>query len=312
MSMLDQLSRPMNRQQRRQMERACRKVAAGAAERRAPVSSTSTPAASGPSPSPDERAAKFALIESFDGFAGLRDGLKRVAARDKNWAGIPMPLDDQRLVIEPRFPSAKELMAMGKAAAEEATASAKYEREHPGEKVRQVFYSRHKRCDVVIFERDGKIDWGLIPRAHHFRHDIQTLGASIAWGIEQESNALQLLGTMIRHHQLKQYLLTGMFLETSKRSGLTYMFRKLKPTVVIDTRQRPVYQIGATEVEPNDGLSIVCALCLHPVGYYQGSWAGALCPTDDVIAHLLLMRADEPLYWRQANQHAAWTPEAGL
>jgi hypothetical protein len=37
-----------------------------------------------------------------------------------------------------------------------------------------------------------------------------------------------------------------------------------------------------------------------------------MCPTDDVIAHLMLMRGDEAMFWRRCNQHAAHLPEAGL
>lgn len=40
--------------------------------------------------------------------------------------------------------------------------------------------------------------------------------------------------------------------------------------------------------------------------------AGAMCPTDDVIAHLSLMRGDEKMFWRRCNQHPAYRPEAGL
>src|SRR3546814_10910453 len=42
-----------------------------------------------------------------------------------------------------------------------------------------------------------------------------------------------------------------------------------------------------------DEMRWLCALCLHPIGYYENSWAGAMCPTDDVIAHLMLMRRSE-------------------
>lgn len=47
-------------------------------------------------------------------------------------------------------------------------------------------------------------------------------------------------------------------------------------------------------------------------GNYGGTHAGAMCPTDDVLAHLLLMRGDERLFWSRANQHPANRPEAGL
>jgi hypothetical protein len=93
--------------------------------------------------------------------------------------------------------------------------------------------------------------------------------------------------------------LTGMFLETSKRSAVTYLFRRLRPTVAIGRNK-------------DGGGNIMAALCLHPIAYYAGSWAGAMCPTDDVLAHYCLMRGDEKMFWRRANQHAAFRPEAGL
>jgi hypothetical protein len=51
---------------------------------------------------------------------------------------------------------------------------------------------------------------------------------------------------------------------------------------------------------------------MHPIGYYRGTWAGAMAPTDDVIAHLMMMRADEHMYWRRAKQHPAWDPLCGV
>jgi hypothetical protein len=31
-----------------------------------------------------------------------------------------------------------------------------------------------------------------------------------------------------------------------------------------------------------------------------------------VVAHLMLMRGDEHLFWRKANQHPPYQPEAGM
>ena len=59
-------------------------------------------------------------------------------------------------------------------------------------------------------------------------------------------------------------------------------------------------------------MKILACLCMHPIAYYAGSWAGAMCPTDDVIAHLSLMRADEHMFWKRSNQHPPYRPEAGL
>lgn len=168
-------------------------------------------------------------------------------------------------------------------------------------RVRNRFYSRRWRADISIIERDGKITGHWEPAFHHIGHDLSTMGASVAWGLEQEQRALALLGTMIRHHAMKHYVLTGMFLERSPRSGVTYIFRRLKPTVAIaPTRD---------ELEP---CRILASLCMHPIAYYAGSWAGAMCPTDDVIAHLTLMRGDEHRFWKVCSQHPPYRPEAGL
>lgn len=133
---------------------------------------------------------------------------------------------------------------------------------------------------------------------HGFTRVLRTLGCQPAWGLEQESNAVRLLGSLVSHHQFKQYMLTGMFLETSKRSGVQYVFRRLRPTVALR--------------HENESVRVLACLCMHPLGYYDESWAGAMCPTDDVVAHLTMMRGDEPTFWRRSTQHPAWHPGAGL
>lgn len=214
------------------------------------------------------------------------------------WAGIPMPLEGERLVVEPTYPYAEALMAMCGGDAEERDDD---EPDLVGAKVRNTFWSAHKRSDVIIFERtDGRIDWSIQPGANHLGMDLRTLGCAEAWGVEQESAALQLLGTLLEHRRFKQYLMTGSFIETSQRSKVVYLFRRLKPTVAI-----------ACDHAKNS-TRIMCALCAHPIAHYAGSWAGAMTPTDDVVAHLMLMRGDEAMFWRRANQHPAWRPEAGL
>ena len=109
---------------------------------------------------------------------------------------------------------------------------------------------------------------------------------------------MQTLGTMLQHRAFKHYLLTGMFLETSARSGVTYLFRRLRPTIAITTK--------------TGDARVLATLCMHPIGYYEETWAGAMTPTDDVIAHLALMRGDERLFWSRCNQHPAWAPQSGI
>jgi hypothetical protein len=167
--------------------------------------------------------------------------------------------------------------------------------------LRSTFWSTLRRVEVVIFEEaDGSITKSYIPGVHNLEKQLRTLGCADAWGIEQESSAVQTLGTLVSHRQFKQYMLTGSFMERSRRTGLHYLFRRLRPTAVID--------VDADA----DKSRVRCTLCLHPIGYYANSWAGSMCPTDDVIAHLMMMRGDEPMFWRKANQHPPHRPEAGL
>lgn len=233
----------------------------------------------------------FSLLEDLDGYSAVRNGLRRVADRNCDWAGIPMPIDGQRLVIEPTFPNGQQLAEIGAEPADALPDDVHY---------RNSWWSRRLRAEIYIWEEGGKVLHAILP-THPLSFMLGALGCSVAWGIEQEARATQLLGTLVRHNQFKQYLLTGMFLETSKRSGLTYLFRRLRPTVVIDAR-----------VNERDRSRILCALCMHPIAYYRDTFAGAMTPTDDVVAHLMLMRGDEPMFWRRSSQHRADRPEAAL
>jgi len=231
-------------------------------------------------------------LEAVDGFAPLRNGLRRIAAERGDWAGIPMPLAGMPLVIEPKFPNAAGLAGIGR------PEEAKEEPLPTDAKLRNEFYSLVRKTTIVIWEEGGKIHWGKYHGRHRLEMALSTLGAADAWGIEQEANAVQMLGTLVRHRQFKQYMLTGSFTETSHRSGVTYIFRRLRPTIAITMRgEKP---------------RILAALCLHPIAFYEGSWAGAMTPTDDVVAMLVLMRGDEHMLWKRANQHPSWAPEAGL
>lgn len=237
----------------------------------------------------------YELLDRVDGYSALRNGLRRVAEDRDEWSGIPMPLEAAHLVIEPTYPKAAELMAIGGSDTDPPPGT------EPQAKVRvrNSFWSMHRRSEVVVYEKpDGKVTYGLVPGFHHLDQLLRTLGCSDAWGIEQEKNALDLLGTLIRHRAFKQYLLTGSFLESSKRSGVTYFFRKLRPTIAMH--------------DVNGYMRVMCALCMHPLAYYEDSWAGAMTPTDDVIAHLMLMRGDEAMFWRRCSQHPAWRPQAGI
>jgi len=237
------------------------------------------------------RDAHVAKVEPFDKFAPVRNKIRDLSALGNEYAGVPMPIDGEELIVEPSYRFAS---VFNKPAPEDNGLTA-------GEKIRNTFWSHRHRCTVYVIERaDGRVESALVRPVHRAMMELRTMGCSVAWGIEQEHNALQLLATLLPHRKFKEYLLTGLIIETSRRSGVSYIFRKLRPTLALKANAN------------NDDMTILAALCMHPIAYYQDSWAGAMCPTDDVIAHLQMVRADEHMFWRRANQHPPHRPEAGL
>lgn len=263
-----------------------------AARRAAGAGSESQPVALEASPSAAPRAAEFdlrALVpDKYDDHFRTRLQLGAIARKAGEWAGIPMSLENERLVVHPSYRWAHII-----------------EKPPPGKgsgtlKVRNFFWSKRFRVYVHVCEReDGKcVAIPALGTGNTVDMELRTMGCSCVWGLEQESTALKLLSTLVEPHKMELYLLTGQFLETSRRSGVTYLFRKLRPTVAMK--------------EIKGSMSILACLCLHPIGYYNESWAGAMCPTDDVIAHLMLMRGDEHRYWKDANQIPAGRPTSGI
>ena len=170
--------------------------------------------------------------------------------------------------------------------------------DEPDRRMTQFWSWRWGRDVFICDDDDGNRTWGMVNPFNRLTYDISTLGASVAWSLTAEQKACEKLAQLIKPNAWKAYMLTGTFLETSERSRVTYMFRRLKPTVAMS---------GST-----GEMRVLCALCLHPIGYYAGSWAGCMVPTDDVIAHLLLMRGDEHMFWKRSNQHPAHRKESGL
>ena len=127
---------------------------------------------------------------------------------------------------------------------------------------------------------------------------LRTLEASTAWSVRAECMAMLRLKTLVKPSAFRAYLLTGSFMETSRRSQVTYVFRKGRPTLAL----------GAY----GDFRPVLAALCSHPIGFYTRTYAGSMVPTDDVIAHLITMRGDERKYWSKCSQHPVNSPEAGI
>lgn len=117
--------------------------------------------------------------------------------------------------------------------------------------------------------------------------------ATHAHTVTAEKKAMRKLRKHLDATQWRSYTLTGMFTELSKRSGVYYIFRKVAPTIAC----RIVGSKNGVLIKP------FLTLCMHPVGYTAFSGTGCMCPTDDVISHLLLMRSDEHLYWKKATHH---------
>lgn len=231
-----------------------------------------------------------AVVEARDACADARRKVRLIADHADEYAGIPLALDGEELIVEPTYRFAP-VFEPKPVEAEEC---------EPDEPLLRSSFRMSGR-DVYIFARgDGRVVAHMVAphRQNVVMLQLRTMGVSAAWGIEQEANAIQLLATLLPHGKFRQYMLAGAFLETSRRSGVTYMFRKLRPTLALR-------QEGTT-------LRVLAALCQHPVAFYARTYAGAMCPTDDVIAHLQLARADECMLWRRSNQHAADSPEAGL
>lgn len=225
----------------------------------------------------------------------IRQGLARYSRHKGEWAGVPMPVEGMRMVIHPSYPFATGLgdVFMPKEEAGEGDALGS-----PDAEVRNVFLSARYGCYVSVCREKSEY-FVVFSRKNTGPMLMNTLGAARAWDFEAELRAMETLKRHVTEWQYQLYVMTGMFLESSHKSGVIYLFRRLKPTVAMS---------GKGE----EGVRILCAMCSHGIGYYADSFAGALVPTDDVISHLLLMRSDEHFFWRISNQHAAWAPEAAL
>lgn len=245
----------------------------------------------------------------------LKKIMQDIAEQRGDWAGYPVPVDNLKLNLAPSFPypqlngmtnseePKQNLHQIFQSLSEDEilkyTALLREESEY---KYINSWYSYKYGYEVVIErnERTGKTRHSILTSTAGKRltFALNSLGASQAWDIEPELRAMHTLSTLVREHTFKHYMLTGGFLETSKRSGVTYYFRKLRPTIAMKC--------------DDQGTRILTVLCLHPIGYYSDSFAGCMVPTDDVIAHLQLMRGDEHKFWAKANHHNPHSPTSGI
>jgi hypothetical protein len=142
--------------------------------------------------------------------------------------------------------------------------------------------------------------WMAGTRMRKFMDTI--LMRSGAQSAERELKAMESLKKRIGTGPWDSYVLNGAFAERSPRSDLHYIFRKGLPTMVLSYHGK---------YEEQGGRVLAC-LCLHPLGYYFGTYCGLMCPTDEVICHLLMMRGDEHKYWASCGQWPAFDVRSGL
>lgn len=229
-------------------------------------------------------------------WGSIRRALNRMATDGGVWAGAPVPIETAKLVVEKRYPyQGLNGVSFGDLRSKEP------EHEPKSEQSTETYTTINSwttiRRDVTIIEVTDstgkrtreKIILPIDRPGQSVDAIFKCMDVAMhAWTVDAEFKALELLATLIKPHLFDAYMLTGAFMETSKRSKVTYLFRKLRPTLALSNK------LGH--------LRVLCGLCLHPVGYYQGTFAGCMVPTDDVIAHLMMMRGDEHKFWGMANQ----------
>lgn len=220
------------------------------------------------------------------------------------WAGYPVPAGNARLTLANGHPLKGEfekLSLFGTNSAGEA-----FDDEDDGWRIVNQWRCLQRGGWVVICrnEKTGERDWFIDPTrggaGRRLRFQLDTMGVAYdAWDTAAELEAMRKLSGLISARAFRAYVCAGAFIETSPRSRVQYVFRKLRPTLALGTDA--------------DGMSkVLAALCLHPVGYYEQTFAGSMTPTDDVIAHLMLMRADERGFWAKANHHEMHEAESGI
>jgi hypothetical protein len=255
--------------------------------------------------------------------ADSRAMFDRLSDHIGEWQGVPVPLDedDMPLRLHEKHPLREifnaapriEILVGGPDDDErfEALSDAVGHAFSRDERIVNRWYDASHNRDVIIFKRGDGTAFALAPpRAPNSSMDrlelwVRTMIASDAWDVEAEMKAMGKLGELLNPRQRRSYLLTGSFMETSEKSGLSYIFRRLRPTIVLTPREK-------WWGKQTGNMRCLAVLCMHPIGYYDKTWAGCMVPTDDVIAHLLTCRGDEAYFWRKANQHDPASPEAGL
>ena len=222
--------------------------------------------------------------------------------KHRDWSGLPLPVPGLDLVLEPRYKHKGLSEFRWKECYDEDGVCHAVEEEPPSPPseftILNCWWSDKLQATIKVVRNKEGCAQARCLLENRLSFTLRTLAAAEVWPIEAEQKAQERLASLIPENLFKLYLLTGHFHEVSKRSQLTYLFRRGRPTIVLR--------------ETDDWTHMLCALCLHPIGYYGDTWAGVMCPTDEVIAHLLMMRGSEEKFWANANQHPLDHPAAGM
>jgi len=221
---------------------------------------------------------------------------------EKGWSGLPIPVVGLKLILEPRYKHKAIAEFRWKEFYDDDGTRHEIPEEQSPEPseftwINSWWNSRYQLTVIVLRDKAGRARFN-ISTEDRLSMTIRTIEAAAVWPVEAEQKAQRKLESLIPAESYELYMLTGHFPELSKRSQVTYLFRKGRPTIALRQNE--------------EGASVLCALCLHPIGYYDKTWAGVMCPTDEVIAHLLMMRGSEEKFWANANQHSVEHPAAGI
>ena len=175
-------------------------------------------------------------------------------------------------------------------------------RNAPSEKIRRVRLSKGQQTGKLRARVSSKSVFG---------ESLGLLVGSILTSagsnsVDAELTAHKQLLTVLSKAQIASYILCGSFIEESTRSGVTYIFRKGRPTIAIRAVTRKEGTVTTTD------FVFLAALCCHPGGYFEDTFVGVLPPSDEVYANLLLLRADEHGYWKRSIQHPIHHPQSGV
>ena len=216
--------------------------------------------------------------------------INRLAVRRGEYAGAAIPMKGHTMIV------ANDRLLLSRL-------TQILNRKRPDPEDRWTVKNRWQRTTAyatVIWEKDGVRETTV---SNFWTERLGLLSASIsarrAVLPEAELNAMTRLFDYLDVDAKRDYILSGVIPEIG-RSGTTYFLRKGLPTLAFLPNRGDVDHRTAV------------VLCTHPLGYYTATHTGLMPPSDEVLAHLLMIRADEHYFWRKANQLPITDPRAAV